>query len=151
LLPVMEAVLAAQAEPPKQPESLRGTGLVLVVDDDRFVRSVAKNTLERYGYSVLVASNGKEGVELLRIQRDRIRLVLLDLMMPVMGGEDALREIRLIHPTVPVLLSSGFNEVEASRRFTGKGLAGFIQKPYTASMLAAKVKEVLGASSAAPE
>jgi DNA-binding NtrC family response regulator len=67
----------------------------------------------------------------------------LDLTMPVVSGEDALREIHAINPKVKVILSSGFNEVEAIRRFTGKGLAGFLQKPYTAQGLAEMVRNVL--------
>jgi FixJ family two-component response regulator len=63
--------------------------------------------------------------------------------MPVMNGEEALRNMQMINPRVRVLLTSGYNEVEAVQRFSGKGLAGFIQKPYTAAALAEKVKEVL--------
>ncbi len=74
---------------------------------------------------------------------DDIALVLLDLTMPVMNGEEALRQMQMIDPQVRVLLSSGYNEVEAVQRFAGKGLAGFIQKPYAAAALAQKVKEVL--------
>lgn len=74
---------------------------------------------------------------------DEIALVLLDLTMPYMNGEEVLRELRLIRPAIRVLLSSGFNEVEAVRRFTGKGLAGFLQKPYTAATLASTVKRVI--------
>jgi DNA-binding NtrC family response regulator len=63
--------------------------------------------------------------------------------MPVISGEDALRQIHAINPNVKVILSSGFNEVEAVRRFTGKGLAGFLQKPYTAQRLAEMVRRVI--------
>jgi FixJ family two-component response regulator len=63
--------------------------------------------------------------------------------MPVMGGEEALRHLKAIAPEVKVVLSSGFNEVEAVRRFTGKGLAGFIQKPYSAAQLAETIKNCL--------
>jgi PAS domain S-box-containing protein len=126
-----------------QYDRLRGSGTVLVIDDEPFVRNTAKATLERYGYSVIAAMDGREGVELFRKHEAAIRLVLLDLTMPVMSGEEALRIIRTINPNIPVVLSSGFNEVEAIRRFTGKGLAGFIQKPYTAAALATKVKDVL--------
>jgi len=77
--------------------------------------------------------------------------VLLDLTMPVMNGEQALREMQRINPDVRVLLSSGYNEVEAVQRFAGKGLAGFIQKPYTAAALAEKVKEVLSGTGAVRE
>ena len=70
--------------------------------------------------------------------------VLLDLTMPVMGGEETLRQMRVLNPAVQVVLSSGYNEVEAIQRFTGKGLAGFIQKPYTSKALAEKLHEVFG-------
>ncbi len=63
--------------------------------------------------------------------------------MPVMSGEQTLRELKLVRPNLKVLLTSGYNEVEAVHRFAGKGLAGFIQKPFTAAALAQKVKEVL--------
>jgi two-component system, cell cycle sensor histidine kinase and response regulator CckA len=69
--------------------------------------------------------------------------VLLDLTMPVMSGEETLRQMRVLNPGIRVVLSSGYNEVEAIQRFTGKGLAGFIQKPYTAMALAKKMHEVV--------
>jgi CheY-like chemotaxis protein len=113
------------------------------VDDEEIVRQTARHTLERYGYKTLMASDGRSAVDVYRRQPDAIGLVLLDLTMPVMGGEEALRHMQLINPRVRVLLTSGYNEVEAVHRFSGKGLAGFIQKPYTAAALAEKVKEVL--------
>jgi two-component system, cell cycle sensor histidine kinase and response regulator CckA len=120
-----------------------GTGTVLVVDDEDVVRQTAKHTLERYGYEVLTAVDGSEAVDLYQQRPTGIALVLLDLTMPVMGGEEALRRMQAINPQVRVLLSSGYNEVEAVQRFAGKGLAGFLQKPYTAAALAEKVKEVI--------
>jgi PAS domain S-box-containing protein len=122
---------------------LSGAGLVLVIDDEAIVRQMAQNTLERYGYSVNVATNGREGVQAFKERHRETRCVILDLTMPVMGGEEALRELQAIDPAVRVVLSSGFNEVEAIRRFAGKRLAGFLQKPYTAAALASKVKQVL--------
>jgi two-component system, cell cycle sensor histidine kinase and response regulator CckA len=68
---------------------------------------------------------------------------LLDLTMPYMNGEEVLRELKIITPLVKVLLSSGFNEVEAIQRFTGKGLAGFLQKPYPSAVLGETVKRIL--------
>ena len=121
-------------------EGLAGSATVLVIDDEPIVRQTAKAMLERYGYTVLLAENGKEGVDLFRVTADRIDLVILDMTMPVMSGEETLRNLRLIRTDVTVLLSSGYNEVEAIRRFTGKGLAGFIQKPYSAVDLAETVK-----------
>jgi DNA-binding NtrC family response regulator len=125
------------------PSDAQGSGTILVVDDEEIVRDTARNTLERYGYRILMARDGREAIELFREVPQEIALVLLDLTMPYMNGEEVLREMQAIRPPVRVLLSSGFNEVEAVRRFTGKGLAGFIQKPYTSMALAEKIKQVL--------
>lgn len=76
-----------------------------------------------------------------------ITLVLLDMTMPRMSGEEAFREMRRIRPDVRVVLTSGYNEQEATTRFTGKGLAGFIQKPFTHASLLAKVREALESGS----
>ena len=119
------------------------SGLVLIVDDEEAVRSTARNTLQRRGYRTIEAKDGREAVELFRQFAPEIGLVLLDLTMPFMNGEEVLREIKKIVPAVQVVLSSGFNEVEAVRCFTGKGLAGFLQKPYTASALAETVNRLI--------
>ena len=147
LLPACEAVARTPERRPTGSRAPAGTGTILVVDDEDVVRRTAKSALQRYGYTVLTAENGREAVDIYRAMADRVSMVLLDMTMPVMGGEEALRHLKTINPTVRVLLSSGFNEVEAVRRFTGKGLAGFIQKPYTAAALAEKVRGVLDASS----
>lgn len=121
-----------------------GRGTVLVVDDDAVIRKVAKAILERFGYQVLLAENGLEALEIFEQMQEQIALVILDLTMPMMNGEEALRQIQVMRPGVPVLLSSGYNEMEAVQRFAGKGLAGFIQKPYSSTLLASKLKEVFG-------
>lgn len=143
ILPVTDEG-APQHTPAKDAVSLQGSGLVLVIDDEDIVRRTTRATLERYGYTVVLAADGREGVDLFRSMADRVSAVLLDLNMPVVSGEDALREICGINQKVKVILSSGLNEVEAIRRFTGKGLAGFLQKPYTAQRLAETVRKVLG-------
>jgi PAS domain S-box-containing protein len=124
---------------------------VMVVDDEHVVRRTAKAMLERYGYSVVLAENGKEAVELYKVLSDKIHLVLLDMTMPIMAGEETFRELKMIRADVRVILSSGYNEAEAVRRFTGKGLAGFIQKPYSAVTLTEKVRAVLRESSGAAQ
>jgi len=141
LLPAADGGVARSE--PAAPQNLMGTGTILVVDDEEIVRKTAKAALERYGYTVILAGDGKIGVDALIERKGEVSLVLLDMTMPVMGGEEAFRKIRMISPHVRVLLSSGFNEVEAIRRFTNKGLAGFIQKPYTSVELARKVKDIL--------
>jgi CheY-like chemotaxis protein len=95
------------------------------------------------GYRTLEARDGREALEVFRQFAQEISMVLLDLTMPYMNGEEVLRELKVMRPDVRVLLSSGFNKVEAVRRFTGKGLAGFLQKPYTASLLADTVKGII--------
>jgi two-component system cell cycle sensor histidine kinase/response regulator CckA len=142
LFPVADVVMTSPRHT-TLPSVAKGSGTILVVDDEQIVRDTARNTLERYGYRILIAKDGREAVELFREVQEEIALVLLDLTMPYMNGEEVLRELQSIRPRVRVLLSSGFNEVEAVRRFTGKGLAGFIQKPYTSMALAEKIKHVL--------
>jgi PAS domain S-box-containing protein len=136
---------AAVEPPPAFTGDLAGHGTILIVDDEDVVRQTARHTLERYGYRALTAPDGVQAVDLYRRDPDGIRLVLLDLTMPLMSGEQALRELQIIRASVKVLLTSGYNEVEAVQRFAGKGLAGFIQKPYTSLALAEKVKEILTA------
>ncbi len=72
---------------------LASNATILVIDDEPIVRQTAKAMLERYGYTVLLAENGKEGVDLFRVVRDKIALVLLDMTMPVMSGDETLRNL----------------------------------------------------------
>ena len=115
--------------------TLDGYGTILVVDDDAGVRSVARSLLVRRGFTVLLAENGREAVDLFALHHADIRAVLLDLTMPVMDGEDALRELRKTDTSVPVILMSGYSDVDIERTFTGAGLAGFVQKPFRVDVL----------------
>jgi PAS domain S-box-containing protein len=124
-------------------KSLTGDETVLVIDDEDTVRQTAKSALESYGYRVRVAANGKEGVRIFQELNHEIAAVLLDMTMPVMSGEEALVRLKNIRPDIRVVLSSGYDEADATRRFTGKGLAGFVQKPYTAACLAETMKIAL--------
>jgi PAS domain S-box-containing protein len=128
---------------PKFHHSEGGQKTVLIVDDEAAVRSVARNTLQRRGYRTIEAADGREALEVYRQFAGEVSLVLLDLTMPYMNGEEVLRELKMITPSIKVLLSSGFNEVEAVQRFTGKGLAGFLQKPYSAAVLAETISRVI--------
>jgi CheY-like chemotaxis protein len=122
---------------------LKGRGKVLVVDDENVVRQAAANALAKYGYQAVLAENGLEAVEVFREQSELITLILLDMTMPYMSGEETLERLRQIRHDVPVIASSGYNEATADERFRGKRLAGFIQKPYTAAKLAEKIKDAL--------
>ncbi|MSP56364.1 MAG: response regulator [Myxococcales bacterium] len=105
-------------------------GTVLVVDDEPAVRAFARSALEFGGYRVLEAADGSEGVETFRALAGEIDLVLLDLTMPHMNGDDALIEMRKLQPGTPVVLSSGYNEADAKRPRLGRASVPFIQKPY---------------------
>ncbi len=136
LLPCLDLSQEEQAIS-KKPESpvLIAKGTALVVDDEESVRSYACMALEQLGFNVLSAKDGREGVEALRKYKDDVTVVLLDMTMPHMDGKEAFREMKQIKPEVSVILTSGYNEQEATSSFTGKGLAGFIQKPFKLSSL----------------
>jgi PAS domain S-box-containing protein len=140
---------AASIAPSTPERSLAGDETILVIDDEETVRQAAKSALESYGYKVVAAANGKEGVRIFEEMAGEIDAVLLDMTMPVMSGEEALARLKDIWPDIPVVLSSGYEEADATRRFTGKGLAGFIQKPYAAAGLVEKMKTALESPTAA--
>ncbi|ATX82458.1 PAS domain S-box-containing protein [Mariprofundus ferrinatatus] len=121
------------------PGQLQGT--VLVVDDEESVSDVARRILEREGLNVISAANGEAGLEQFNKHADEISLVLLDLTMPVLDGEQTFRMMHAVHPEIPVLLSSGFSETEAVSRLQQQGLAGFVRKPYTRNALLHAVVE----------
>ena len=123
-------------------ESLQGT--VLVVDDEEVVREVTKELLERIGLDVLTAADGVEAIEVFCEHRERIVLVLLDMTMPRMDGEETFRELRQLDSQVHVILTSGYNEQDATNRFVGERLAGFLQKPFTMQDLESKLRAALG-------
>jgi len=142
-LPVAGASATAVEQEEAPSGELMGTGIILVIDDEESVRNTARNTLEFYGYAVIEAENGKRGVEIFAEQEEKISLVLLDLTMPVINGEEALQRIRNIRPRVPIIVSSGFNETEALRRFGSGSASAFLQKPYTSAKLAETVRKAL--------
>jgi two-component system cell cycle sensor histidine kinase/response regulator CckA len=118
-------------------------GLVLVIDDEDLVCNAMKSILERRGFAVAVANDGVAGVQRFRDNPAEIALVILDLTMPKQSGEETLRQLRAIRQDIPVILSSGYSEVEATRRFVGKGLASFLQKPFTMVQLLGAVEAAL--------
>jgi two-component system, chemotaxis family, CheB/CheR fusion protein len=121
-----------------------GAGVVLVVDDEEVVREMAKRTLERHGYTVLLADSGPAAINIFKKDLADISVVILDLSMPQMDGGEALPILRKIRPKVKFLVSSGYSESEAMRLFDGQRVSGFIQKPYTSTGIAEMVKQCLG-------
>ena len=120
-----------------------GSGTVLLVDDEESIRAICSKQLLRLGLDVLTAEDGRQAVNLYRERKDAIALVLLDLTMPHMNGEEAFRELRQINPNVRVILASGYSEDDIAARFAGKGLAGCLQKPYTMDKLRSLLSTLL--------
>jgi CheY-like chemotaxis protein len=118
-------------------------GTILVIDDEEIVRRTAHTALQRSGFRVMTAENGRDGVELFRTWMDQISAILLDLTMPLMSAEETLERLREIRPDVPVVLTSGYNQQDALRRFDSKILAGFLQKPFTSAELTRRMQDAV--------
>lgn len=118
--------------------------LVLVIDDEEIVRDLTQSILKFFEYECLVAKNGEEGLELFRANKDRIDVVLCDMVMPTLNGEDVFHGIREISPTALIVLSSGLEDPELIESLKSQGLAGFLNKPYQPAQLIAKLSEILG-------
>ena len=116
---------------------------ILLVDDEEMIREAATAVLESLGLTVIPACDGREAVAAVQRPDLKLDLVLMDLTMPHMDGKEAFQIIRRIQPTLPVILSSGYNEQESVQSFSGRGLDAFLQKPYTLRALERTVLEVL--------
>ena len=119
-----------------------GSGTVLLVDDEETVRGIGAEMLKELGFTVITAEDGEAGVAAFAKNPD-IAFVILDLTMPHMDGEQCFRELQRLKPDVKVIMSSGFSEHEVTQKFSGKGLAGFIQKPYRLSALEEAIRRIL--------
>ncbi|WP_246014577.1 ATP-binding protein [Geomonas oryzae] len=122
----------------------RGCGTVLLADDEESIRGLGRDMLETMGFSVLVACDGQEALEIYRRHKEEIVCVLLDLTMPNLDGEQTFRALRELQPDVKVVISSGYNEQEVTMKFAGAGPSGFIQKPYRVSEMSRTLRGVLG-------
>lgn len=116
--------------------------LILLVDDEEMIRDVGRSMLESLGYKVITASNGKEAVDIYKDKGNEVALVIMDLVMPVMDGLDAFRELKKINPSVKVIVSSGYsaNRIDLLRN---EGVAGFVGKPYRLGEMAEIVRKVI--------
>jgi signal transduction histidine kinase/CheY-like chemotaxis protein len=139
--PPVKTSLGTAAKASRSNASGSGVGYGLIVDDEASVRGVATRMLAACGLDTLAASSGEEAVALL--EAHDIALILLDLTMPVMDGEETYRRLRAIDRSVPVLLMSGYTEHEASTYFGGQGTSGFIQKPFRLAELKEAIRRVL--------
>jgi PAS domain S-box-containing protein len=145
LFPAVAGAPESLARRPIAAATWTGSGRVLVVDDEEAVRTVAVRLLEKLGFAVQTASDGEEALAIFQAEAAAYRLVLLDLTMPRLDGEETFRRLRQLRPEISVVLMSGFNKVDAINRFTGRGLAGFVQKPFEVDSLAQELRRVLEA------
>jgi two-component system, cell cycle sensor histidine kinase and response regulator CckA len=120
-----------------------GTETILLVDDEEMIRDLGKRILERSGYTALTAANGKEALNLYRKKKGRISLVILDLIMPEMGGRQCLEELLKIDPQVKVLIASGYSASGETKKAIESGAMGFVDKPYDISQVLQAVRQVL--------
>jgi CheY-like chemotaxis protein len=120
-----------------------GTETVLLVDDEEAIRQVGRELLEAMGYRVLLASNGEEAIELYGSHNKDIDLVLLDIVMPQMGGGETYEKMKQINPDVKVLLLSGYSIDGEATEILERGCNGFIQKPFTMKELSGKIREIV--------
>jgi len=143
LLPVSNQCADVISEATIPDDSMHASGAILIVDDEEIIRETAAMMLEDMGFTTLQAVDGEDGVAMYRQHQQKIVGVLLDMTMPKMDGKACFTELRRINKDVKVVLSSGYNEQEATSRFAGQGLAGFIQKPYLPQTLEATMRELI--------
>ena len=124
-------------------EATHGSGLILVIDDEDVIRATATALLQNLGYDVMLAENGRHGLELFRQHWKEIDLVLLDMVMPEMNGRDCFFKMKEISADVRVVLSSGFAKHTELANLRNAGLAGFIRKPYRSTELSRIVSAAL--------
>jgi DNA-binding NtrC family response regulator len=120
----------------------RGSGLVLVIDDEAGIRRFAKRILENHGFTVATAADGLEGIKLFEDHQTETVLVLLDRSMPRLSGEEVLAGIHRLRPDMPVVISSGYADATAAQAPSGE-VAGYVAKPYRVDELIAVVREAL--------
>ncbi len=145
-LPVFRA--SVEEEEAVSDGDLGGNETVLVIDDEPIVRQMVTEVLKDYGYTVVAAQSGMEGVQFLDELRGRVDLVLLDMIMPEMDGEATFKALRRIDPDIAILLTSGYVQEEKSARLTKAGALGLVYKPYKSDALLRAVRRALDTCSA---
>ncbi|MCX7006572.1 MAG: response regulator, partial [Kiritimatiellaeota bacterium] len=151
LLPASpKAAVKLDITPPVNKKLWHGNGTVLLVDDEESVRLLGAQMVERLGFRCLFAADGYEALDIYRERAQEINVVLLDLIMPHLDGEQTFNELRRINSDVPVIISSGYNQMDVAQRFVGKNIAGFIQKPYKLNTLSEILRVALEGEVPAP-
>ncbi|MBN2625158.1 MAG: response regulator, partial [Spirochaetales bacterium] len=124
----------------------KGSGTVLLADDEEIIRMTGKPLLEALGFDVLLASHGEEALSIFERERDRIVLVITDMIMPRMDGKELIHRIRQINNNCPIILSSGFTQQEDIVTLKKQGLSGFLQKPFRQEEMSQAIHRILSSS-----
>ena len=143
LLPVSEK---KEANSRKEPDSLqdhKGSGLILVIDDDQIVRRVCRAILKDHGYEVITCSTGGAALNVFEKRASKIDAVILDLTLPETSGQELFHKLKAISPKIPILLTSGYSAEHAEEIFPPGSIAGFLKKPYDITTLMEKVTEAI--------
>ena len=140
-LPVLDQ--AQQEKKNDNVEIARGNGLVLVIDDEPMVRQIANKILTHYGYNVILAEEGEQGLEIYQQRSKEIDLIILDINMPKMSGDEIFPLLQKVNPDVKVIITTGFVKDTKSELLKDKGIVEYIQKPYTMKVLASAVAKAL--------
>ena len=122
---------------------IQGCGTVLMVDDEEMVLNVGVKQLEKLGFTVFAAQTGREAIDCFKKNKDKIDLVILDIVMPEMGGGEIYDQLKKINPRVKVLLSSGYSIDGQAGELLKRGCSGFIQKPFDLKRLSQKISDIL--------
>ena len=140
-LPVSEKEIIKEKE--LREEILKGKEIVLLVDDEDVIIDIGKGVLKTLGYKVLIARGGKEAIEIYKKNKDTINIVILDMIMPGIGGGETYDRVKEINPNIKVLLSTGYSINGQATEILKRGCDGFIQKPFDIKQLAEKIREIL--------
>jgi PAS domain S-box-containing protein len=145
LFPAVPGTAASADQPPTVRAQWRGSGTILVVEDEEDVREVAERILQDLGFETLAAVDGRDALEVMEREGDRVTAVLLDLSMPRMGGQETFRHLRESRPELPVIMVSGYTEQVVAPQFSGPGpgLTAFLQKPFLAEDLMDVLREMV--------
>ena len=124
-------------------EALKGSETVLLIDDEDIIIDIGEQILERLGYRALMARSGKEAIEIYQANKNEINIVILDMIMPDMGGGETYDRLKKINPEIRVLLSSGYSIDGQASEIMNRGCNGFIQKPFNVEQLSRKIRDIL--------
>jgi CheY-like chemotaxis protein len=141
LLPATDKEVSSGATTPPAVE--KGSETILLVDDEPMITEVGQAILIALGYRVLVAASGQEALDTYSANQEQIALLIIDMIMPHMGGGELFDRLKSINPAAKVLLSSGYSIDGQAREILERGCQGFIQKPFSISQLSVKIREIL--------